>query len=505
MSAALANPQAIDLARIPLELDLHKRIPRDCARRIGAVAVSEQHGGILVAMKDPCDIFAQDELKRLLGTPIHVAQAEPDAIDAVIDQVYRHSEEIQSIAINLKDEMDRRQQSEAACSGQHSTDDAPVMRLLQNVFADAASMRASDIHLEPAINHFRIRHRVDGFLNEQRIEQVSIYAALTIRLKLMAELDISEKRLPQEGRFVIQTESRELEVRLATMPTPHGEAITMRLLTPVSGDLSLTELGLSKAQLERIQNVMNDPHGMVLVVGPTGSGKTTTLNAILQQLDVTERKLLTVEDPIECRLKRACQIQINQKIGLGYSQVLRGALRHDPDVVMVGEMRDSETADIAIRAALTGHLVLSTVHCNDAKACVPRLLDMGVEPYLASSALRLVLAQRLLRLNCRHCEEPVPITPPDQQFVRHLMTPGDIQFRQGRGCNHCGGTGYRGRVGVYELLELDAALIENIQNGRTDEADAQRVDRLTLHRAAMIHAAEGRTSLAEVRRVLGSL
>lgn len=505
MSLALVNPPTVDLARIPLQPDLLKRIPRDCARRIGAVAVSEHPQGIQVAMKDPRDIFAQDELRRLLGAPIQAAQAEPDAIDAVIDQVYRHSEEIQSIAVNLKDELDRREQSEAGTAGLLASDDVPVMRLLQNVFADAASMRASDIHLEPANNHFRIRHRVDGFLNEQRIEQISIYSALTIRLKLMAELDISEKRLPQEGRFVIQTASRELEVRLATMPTPHGEAITMRLLTPVSGDLPLSELGLSEAQLHRIQNVMSDPHGMVLVVGPTGSGKTTTLNAILQQLDVTERKLLTVEDPVECRLRRACQIQINQKVGLGYSQVLRSALRHDPDVVMVGEMRDSETADIAVRAALTGHLVLSTVHCNDAIACVPRLLDMGVEPYLAASALRLVLAQRLLRLNCRHCEEAVPLSPADERFLRHLGTPGEIRVRQGRGCNHCGGTGYRGRIGVYELLELDATMIEAIQHGRTEEADGQRVDRLTLHRAAMIHAAEGRTSLAEVRRVLGSL
>ncbi len=487
------------------DAELLAKLPHSSALRLGAIPVRREGESVVVAMLDCENIFAIDELKATLAADVIAVPCEQSLLSEMLQRSYRRSDEIRKIARVLEQELSQHQVTMSSAAGDAtSAEDAPVMKLLQNIFVDALELGSSDIHLEPGPASFRIRQRVDGLLQEQRVDKVNIFAALVIRLKLMAELDIAEKRIPQEGRFVMPLLEQEVEVRIATMPTAYGESVTMRLQVKSKQRRELGHLGFNAAQTSVIQKVLQDPQGMVLVVGPTGSGKSTTLNALLSELDTSERKLLTVEDPIEVEVERATQVQVNNKIGLGFADVLRVALRHDPDVILVGEMRDKETAEMAVRAAMTGHLLLSTLHCNDAQSALPRLLDMGVEKYLVAGALRLVVAQRLLRKVCQFCAEPREVSKADLAWLSSFSMPAPSKYKEGKGCHHCGGSGLRGRVGVYELLELSDELGSAMLENQLDTFEKQQLQKNSLWVSAFEKADQGQTTFAEIRRVLGN-
>jgi len=344
---------------------------------------------------------------------------------------------------------------------------APVVKLLQSLFEDAVQIGSSDIHIEPDEKVLRIRQRVDGVLQEHTMNETSIAGALVLRLKLIAGLNISEKRLPQDGRFSITIKDRNIDVRISTMPVFHGESVVMRLLDQSGGIIDMENLGMGEALGARIKKLIKRSHGMFLVTGPTGSGKTTTLYAALNLLNEPEKKIITVEDPVEYRLPRINQVQVNTSIGLTFARVVRTMLRQDPDIVLIGEMRDEETSEIALRAAMTGHLVLSTLHTNDAISTVNRLLDMGIKDYLLASALHAILAQRLVRRICTSCSEDTEL---DNQQAAWMQAHGseslkNVTFKKGAGCNYCNYTGYSGRIGVYEMLDFDQDLTDALSHG----------------------------------------
>ncbi|MEK7839903.1 MAG: GspE/PulE family protein, partial [Pseudomonadota bacterium] len=384
--------------------------------------------------------------------------------------------------------------------------DAPVVKMLQSVCEDAGQVNASDIHIEPGEKDIRIRFRIDGVLRVQTTADRRIGPALVSRIKLMSGLDISEKRLPQDGRCNVRIRDRQIDARLSTMPTQYGESVVMRLLNPFAGVLTLAQIGMPKTVLDRFQHVLTSPTGMVLVTGPTGSGKTTTLYAALQELNRPESKVLTVEDPVEYRLAGINQVQVNTKIELTFARVLRSMLRQDPDVILVGEMRDQETAEIGLRAAMTGHLVLSTLHTNDAISTALRLVDMGVEPFMVAASLRAIVSQRLVRRLCESCSEPYAPPPPLLAVVRAEMgaeAAGKLTFRRGRGCTHCNGTGYHGRIGVFEYLEMDADLVDVLHTGdpvKFSQLARQQKGFRSLRQAGIDLAAQGQTTMDQVVR-----
>ncbi len=394
-----------------------------------------------------------------------------------------------------------------------AVEDAPVVRLLKSLFEDAVQVGASDIHIEPDEKVLRIRQRVDGVLHEQVMKEKRIAAALVSRLKLVCGLDISERRLPQDGRFNVRVKGRSVDIRLSTMPLQYGESVVMRLLDQSSGILQLEQVGMSPALLKRFRHQLHQPHGLVLVTGPTGSGKTTTLYGALNELNSFEKKIITVEDPVEYRLPRINQVQVHPKIGLDFARVLRAGLRQDPDIVMVGEMRDKETSDIALRAAMTGHLVLSTLHTNDSISTALRLIEMGAEGYVVASSLRAVLAQRLVRRICDGCKHEEDLDPGKKSWLRSYngridMTARDQVFSEGRGCPACNNTGYSGRIGIFELLEINFDLADALR--RNDSAGfatiAQKMPSyVSLADSALVLALEGVTSMDEVLRVSGQL
>ena len=396
--------------------------------------------------------------------------------------------------------------------GTVTSEDAPVVRLLSSMFEQALRARASDIHIEPQERNLRVRFRIDGVLQVQTEADAKIAGAVALRLKLMSGLDISEKRLPQDGRFHVKLKTGAVDVRISTLPTQHGESVVMRLLNQSAGLLSLPNMNLPQGLSEALQRALARPSGMILVTGPTGSGKTTTLYAALNALNDTERKIITVEDPIEYRLPGLNQVQVMDKIDLSFARVLRAALRQDPDVILIGEMRDQTTAEIGLRAAMTGHLVLSTLHTNDALSTPLRLIDMGVPRYMVALSLHLVLAQRLVRTLCRACAQPQEPNPHEQAWVEHALaqepdagaTLAQARWHGGRGCAECNHTGFSGRTGVYEFIEMNGALVQALHHD--DPAQFNQVGRRqmgghTLRRDALRLALEGRSTLAEAMRV----
>ncbi len=497
----------VDLRRYQLDPKVVQQLPEQLARRFRALVLQRDSDGLTIAMADPTDLFSYDELSRLLHRPIKIVLArEKDILDA-IDLVYRRTDEITSLAREVSDELESDYELSELVRSELETD-VPVARLLQSMFEDAVRAGASDIHIEPEDRQLRIRQRIDGVLNEQVIAGTRTAQALVTRLKLLSNLDISEKRLPQDGRFSIRIEERLFDVRLATMPVEHGEVVVMRLLDQSTPQRSLTEIGMPLVVLQSYRRVLALPHGMILVTGPTGSGKTTTLYSALSELNQPGRKIITAEDPVEYRLPRVNQVQVNPRIGLDFARILRSALRLDPDVIMVGEVRDEETAQIALRAAITGHLVLSTLHTNDTLATLGRLLDMRARGYLVASALRGVLAQRLIRRVCERCGER---HAPDAQEMAFLRSLGldevtEIPWRAGKGCPYCNRTGYRGRTGVFEWLEITPGLAEAIRAeaaARFSEPQLRPEGYRPLALSALDLARRGVTSIAEVMRVAG--
>ena len=496
----------INLKHFNIKPEIATLLPETLARRFRAIVLEDSGTYYRVGMADPTDLFAYDEINRVLKRDIQLAVVSESALLQNIDRVYRRTEEISGLAQELGEDLGEAVIDLGGIGLTAGIEDAPVVKLLQSVFEDAVQVRASDIHIEPQERKLHIRFRIDGVLHLQTEADSKIASALVLRLKLMSGLDISERRLPQDGRFNVKVRNVSIDVRISTMPTQFGESVVMRLLNQSGGILGLERIGMPKWMLERLRTVIQRPSGMVLVTGPTGSGKTTTLYAALEELNTTERKIITVEDPVEYRLPGINQVQIHEKIELTFARVLRTALRQDPDVILVGEMRDQGTVETGLRAAMTGHMVLSTLHTNDAVSTPIRLLDMGAPRYLVAMSLQVVVAQRLLRLVCESCGEPAQLAPNEEVWARNEL--GDravaTQFRKGRGCTQCNGTGYLGRTGVYEMLEMTRPVVEAANQPDPAvfiEAARRQIAGRTLKDHALELVVQGRTTVEEAMRI----
>jgi len=509
ISTAIARQLDIPYINIKffnVQPDTVRLLPETQARRFRALVLEDRDRTLLVGMADPTDLFAYDEISRSLKRTIELAVINETELLHTIDRIYRRTEEITDFARELEQDLGETSVEFGTLGATPGLEEAPIVKLLQSVFDDATQVRASDIHIEPQESRLQIRFRIDGVLHLQTEADIRIAPALALRLKLMSELDISEKRLPQDGRFVIKVRNQNIDVRISTMPTQYGESVVMRLLNQGGGILMLDSIGMPSDMVARLRKIIQRPNGLVLVTGPTGSGKTTTLYGALAELNSLERKLITVEDPVEYRLPGINQVQVNDKIELTFARVLRSALRQDPDVVLVGEMRDQETAQIGMRAALTGHLVLSTLHTNDAISTPIRLLDMGVPHYMVASSLQAVLAQRLVRVICESCVTDYEPLPAEREWMQLELGQSVAQhrYKHGRGCSHCNGTGYRGRTGVYELLEMTSAVAHAANSD--DHTHFIKVAREqlageTLRRHAVELVTAGRTTVGEAMRI----
>jgi len=495
----------INLKHFNIRPEVATRLPETLARRFRAIVLEDTGAFYRIGMADPTDLFAYDEINRVLKRDIQLAVVGESLLLQTIDRVYRRTEDISGLALELGEELGDTIDF-AALGLSPGAEDAPVVKLLQSVFEDAIQVRASDIHIEPQENKVLIRFRIDGVLHVQAEADPKIASALALRLKLMSGLDISEKRLPQDGRFHVKVRNVQIDVRISTMPTQYGESAVMRLLNQSSGILGLERIGMPQRMLERLRAVIHRPSGMVLVTGPTGSGKTTTLYAALDELNTPERKIITVEDPVEYRLPGINQVQIHEKIDLTFSRVLRTALRQDPDVILVGEMRDQDTVETGLRASMTGHMVFSTLHTNDAASTPIRLLDMGAPRYMVAMSLQVVVAQRLLRMVCESCAEERPLEPAEHEWMR-MQVGGKVDsltFMKGKGCTQCNGTGYLGRTGVYEMLEMTRSVVEAAN--QTDPSLFMSVARKqmegeTLKDHAVQLVIAGRTTVDEAMRI----
>lgn len=497
----------INLKHFPFRLDLVRLLPESAARRLRALVLEDKSSNLLVGLADPLDLSAFDELTALLKRTIAVAGVPENQLTLAFDRLYRRTEEISGFASALEKDI-----GGAVDFGQLTTTvdlkGSPVAHLLESLFADAMQMGASDIHIEPQEAGLQIRARVHGVLQTQTMADKRIGSALAQRLKLMAGLDISEKRLPQDGRFSVYIKEHTVDIRLSTLPTSYGESSVMRLLYQGPNMKRLDTIGMPPDMLKRFREVLGRSSGLVLVTGPTGSGKTTTLYAALAELNADKLKIITVEDPIEYRMPGITQVQVNEKIELSFARVLRSTLRQDPDVILLGEIRDTETAQIGLRAAITGHLVLSTLHTRDAISTPFRLLDMGVPAFMVATSLQAVIAQRLVRLICVECTEPQVPSMQEQSWLSAMLESADstdaVSPQRGRGCLACNGTGYLGRQGVYEWLEMDAVLIQAAF--RSDPAAFMKAARermkghtLALHALELVR--QGLTTLAEALRI----
>ncbi len=501
------NIPHINLKFYNLNQDVVRRLPEAQARRFRAIVLEDRRrANVLVGMADPTDLFAYDELGRLLQRDIEVAVVSEALLLQTIDRVYRRTEEISGLAKELERDIGDSYVDFGALGAGVGAEEAPVVKLLQSVFEDAVQVNASDVHIEPQEGKVQIRFRIDGALNPQTDADSRIGPALVLRLKLMAGLDISEKRLPQDGRLNVIVREQKIDVRMSSMPTQYGESVVLRLLNRKATLQRLDRIGMPGDMLQRFQELLHRTAGMILVTGPTGSGKTTTLYAALAELNTVERKILTVEDPVEYRLAGINQVQVNEKIDLTFARVLRSTLRQDPDVVLIGEIRDEETAQIGMRAALTGHLVFSTLHTKDAASTPIRLVDMGVPSYMVATSVHAVIAQRLVRLVCESCSEEREPDAQEGRWLEAVVESGlaGRKYRHGRGCSHCNGTGYAGRTGVYEMLEMTPDLVRAANkadpNAFIDAAHAHLKGRtLTDHALALVVA--GRTTVSEAIKV----
>jgi len=498
------NIPYINLKYYNINIELVRLLQESQARRFRAMVLEERNGMLLVGMADPTDLSAFDEISRIVRRDIDIAVVTEGQLLESIDRGYRRTDEISGLARELSEDIgDSYVDFGAMTDTAVGTEEAPVVKLLQSMFDDASQVRASDIHIEPQEGRVVIRFRIDGVLHVQTEADSKIAPALVLRLKLMSGLDISEKRLPQDGRFNVRVRDQHVDVRIASCPTQNGESVVMRLLRQDGGMIGLEKLGMPPEMLKRFREIIRRSNGMVLVTGPTGSGKTTTLYSALSEINTLSKKIITVEDPVEYRLPGINQVQVNEKIDLTFSRVLRSALRQDPDVILVGEMRDAETAQIGLRAAMTGHLVLSTLHTRDAAGTLFRFVDMGVPRFMVASSVQAVLAQRLLRRVCESCSEPHSPTPQEIIWMEmEGLTREQWQgLKHGRGCSHCNGTGYRGRMGVYEMLEMSQEMVEAAGHEsatRFLEVAREHLQGETMLNHAMREMKRGNTTVAEV-------
>ncbi len=499
LAAAIAASSGLALAEassFPAAAIHGDRLSPRFLRDIRAVPIRDAGDAVEVAFVDPLDPFALQAMRCALGAAVIPRVGRANELEAALDRLYEVAETADDGG-GEADEADLDRLRDMAS-------DAPVVRAVNSLIARAAEMRASDIHIEPTEDAVKVRFRVDGGLIEQEALPAHYKAALVSRIKVMAGLNIAERRLPQDGRIRQSVRGHEIDLRIATSPTIHGESVVMRLLDRSNLSLDFASLGFHGAVLERFVRTLGLPHGIVLVTGPTGSGKTTTLYAALASLNAPDRKILTIEDPIEYRLVGVNQTQVSPQIGLDFAAALRSFLRQDPDIMMVGEIRDLETAQVAVQASLTGHAILSTLHTNSAASAVTRLLDMGVEPYLIASTLNGVLAQRLVRRLCPDCRRPTPVNPAALAAMGVSEAPASGVLYQAVGCASCGHTGFRGRAAILEFLEVDDDIRRLIVD-RAEAGDIQRVALAGSMRSMMtdglVKAGEGVTTLDEVLRV----
>jgi MSHA biogenesis protein MshE len=501
------NLPYVELKNVNIKREAVLKLPESAARRFRALVLDDSGTTCKVGMADPTDLTAYDEIVRMLKRNIEVVVLAGPDISRAFDRLYRRTEQIAGLAQELGAEVG---ETNVVDFGTLATtpglEEAPVVKLLQTVFEDAIQQRASDIHIEPQEKSLQIRFRIDGVMHLQTQAEARIANALALRLKLMSGLDISEKRLPQDGRFNVRVRGTQVDVRLSTLPTQYGESAVMRLLNQSTGVLGLDKIGMPSEMVERVRAIIHRTSGMVLVTGPTGSGKTTTLYSALSELNSPERKLITVEDPVEYRIPGINQVQVNEKIELGFERVLRSCLRQDPDVILVGEMRDKATVETGMRAAMTGHMVFSTLHTNDAVSTPVRLLDMGAPRYMVALSLQLVIAQRLVSVICPGCAGEHKLLPNEHEWLRHEFGDAVDRYRymKGRGCSNCSGTGFSGRTGVYEMLEMTDSVVaaansDDIQTfinaARTQMAGN------TLRRHAAVLVASGTTTVSEAMRI----
>ncbi len=506
LSAQLDIP-FVELKQFRFDRDLVQQLPETSARRYRVMLLREDFDGLLLGMADPTDIFCLDELQRILQKNLKPAVVRESELLDILDIAYTRASEIATLAGELDEELQESALDLADFAVDATDSEAPVVKLLQKIFEEAINTKASDIHIEPDEKVLRIRNRIDGVLLEQVMNEKRIASALVVRLKLMSGMDISEKRLPQDGRFNLKVKHHNIDVRISTMPVQFGESVVMRLLDQTDGVRPLSNVGMPDYLIDRFRKAITRPHGLVLVTGPTGSGKTTTLYGALSELNKPEKKIITVEDPVEYRLPRISQVQLHEKIGLNFASVLRATLRQDPDILLVGEIRDAESAEIALRASMTGHMVLSTLHTNDAVTSALRLMDIGVDGYLVATALKAIVAQRLVRRICTSCVQPYTPNANERQLLATIGKGRDFSgatFKQGTGCPHCHNTGYRGRIGIFEMLELNLEMAEALRvndiNGFTRAAYAVP-NFVTLSEAALGYAIEGTTTLEEVMSI----
>jgi type IV pilus assembly protein PilB len=511
LSALLAIPVVTVLEDI-IDPDVLRLIPSQIARKYDLVPIRRINGSLTVAMADPTNLRAVDDVTFATSLRIVPAIAASSAIRRAIGQQYEDTPRADALLDTDVDAheveiVDRAAPGSAADLSDLKAwaDQAPVIRLVNTIFADAIAKAASDIHLEPFEAGLHVRYRLDGLLQRIKALPKQVEAGIVSRIKIMANLDIAERRLPQDGRLRLRYEGREIDVRVSSMPTVSGESLCMRLLDRQAVRLSLVDLGLRASNLDTFTRAIDAQHGMILMTGPTGSGKTSTLYAAIDRLRPREVKIMTVEDPVEYHLDGVTQVAVHEDIGRSFAVILRTFLRHDPDVLLVGEMRDAETAQIGIRAALTGHLVLTTLHTIDCPSAIPRLLDMGVPSTLLASCLRLTVAQRLVRRICVQCREPYEGDEASLVPLGHrVASPGPCTFYRGRGCPACRYTGMRGRIAIYEVMETSADMAELIARGASTSeirATARRRGMMTLREAGLLKVIEGITTPQEVLRV----
>ncbi len=507
----LYNCPAIDLKNYEPDPTLTRLIPGDVATKFMALPVSKNGRKLLVAMSNPSNIFAIDDIKFITGYEVEPHVASEAAVKKALDRAYDSAGTMADVMKNMEEDLDVVDEDEGAAeadAGLGQVNDAPIVKLVNSLIADAVRKGASDIHIEPYEKTMRVRFRIDGALAEMMAPPYKFKAAITSRLKIMADLDIAERRVPQDGRIKIKVVNRTIDLRVSTLPTIFGEKIVMRILDKANLNIDLEKLGFEPKAMKEFIAAISNPYGMVLVTGPTGSGKTTTLYSALSRVNTPEVNVMTAEDPVEYNLDGINQVLVNEGIGLTFSAALKAFLRQDPNIVMVGEIRDLDTASIATKAALTGHLVLSTLHTNDAPSSVGRMIDMGIEPFLVSSSVNLILAQRLVRRVCANCKRPTKLT--DEILDELQLDPADAAgatIMEGAGCVECNNTGYRGRAGVYEVMNITPELRDLIlQRGSAIDLKrmAIRGGMLSLRRDALQKLKRGVTSVEEVLKETAS-
>jgi MSHA biogenesis protein MshE len=502
----------VDLRRFDVNPETVRVLNELLARRFHAIVLEDRGDTYFVGLVDPTDLRAQDSLSLQLKRPIEIAAITSDQFNQTVDRLYRKTDQIGEFAKEVERDIERESGVVELSQLNVSIDDvdAPVIKLIQTIFEEADKVRASDIHIEPQEKKLLIRFRIDGVLHPQLETDPRIHSALLVRLKLLAGLDIAERRLPQDGRITVRTSGNRIDIRLSTMPTQFGESVVMRLLVQTQGLRDLEKSGMPADVLRKFTNAIAAPHGVVLVTGPTGSGKSTTLYGALQRLNQSGVKILTCEDPVEYRLAGVNQVQVNDKIDLTFARVLRSFLRQDPDILLVGEIRDQETAEIASRAAMTGHLVLSTLHTNDAISAPARLIDMGVPGFMVATTLISVVSQRLLRVICTYCSQPYQPNGKELEWLKHYHGQDltGANFQRGKGCTRCNGVGFTGRIGVFEILEMThplAVALHKGDPGQFERMAREQLGRNTIELRAVGLAIDGQTTISEAMTVVTSI